>query len=151
MWKKIAIGGAIAAAAVGSGTAALAVSDSTTSGTPTFTSATAANATRPLPQAARRALHGTWVTRNRTGDGTFVTHDAIRGQVTAVSTSAITVKAADGTSQTYVVNTATKVRQRTNGKGAPSTIGAVKVGDSALVAGTGTTTLTATAIIDVPK
>jgi hypothetical protein len=49
------------------------------------------------------------------------------------------------------VNSATKVRQRSAGKATPSTISTVHVGDHVLVVGTGTTTLTATGIVDVKK
>jgi hypothetical protein len=159
MWKKIAVGGAIAAAIVGAGTAAIATSGSTTSGTPdTSASATLAAATSTLPAAdgkrvdrlLRRALHGTWVTRDGES-GSFITHDAIRGQVTDVSTSSITVKAADNTSETFEVTSSTKVRQRTDGKGAASTIGAVHSGDNVLVVGTGTDKLTAKWVVDVKK
>ena len=71
--------------------------------------------------------------------------------VTAVSPTSITVKAADNTSETFVVNSATKVRMRTSGKGAPSSIGQVKVGDHVFVLGTGTSTFTATGVVDVKQ
>jgi hypothetical protein len=71
--------------------------------------------------------------------------------VTAVSPTSITVKAADNTSQTYVVNSSTKVRERANGKGSDSTINAVHQGDDVAVIGTGTTTLTAKGIVDIKK
>jgi hypothetical protein len=83
-----------------------------------------------------RGLHGVWVTNSKSG---FVTHQAIRGDVTAVSGSSITVKAKDGFSLTFTVAADTKVRARTNGKGSDSTIGAVKVGSKALVTGLGAT------------
>ncbi|MDP9094928.1 MAG: hypothetical protein M3N95_18820 [Actinomycetota bacterium] len=147
MWKKIAIGGAIAAAALGTGTAALATS---TGSTPSSPASSASSAKHPGMGFARRALHGQWVT-GKAGSSTFVTHDLIKGDVSAVSGSSITVTARDKTAQTYVVNSATKVRQRSAGKGAPSTISTVHVGDHVLVVGTGTTTLTATGIVDVKK
>jgi hypothetical protein len=152
MWKKIAIGGAIAAAALGSGTAALAASGSTTPGTPAASnSASAANGKHAGRAALRHALHGQFVT-GKPGSTTFITHDLIRGQVSAVNGSSITVTAADHTSETFAVNSATKVRARSGGKGSASTIGAVHVGDKALVLGTGAgTALTATGIVDVGK
>ena len=151
MWKKIAISGAIGAAVLGSGAAALAVSGSTTSGTPTPAASASAAGKHPVARAlARRTLHGQFVTRDKNSSG-FVTHDVIRGTVSAVSPSSITVKAADNTTQTYAVNSSTKVRQRSNGKGTASTIGAVHTGDDVAVVGTGTTTLTATGIVDVTK
>ncbi|MDP9117914.1 MAG: hypothetical protein M3O28_11785, partial [Actinomycetota bacterium] len=127
MWKKIVVTGAIAAAVLGSGTAAIAMSGSASgSGTPTASSATGAtNAHAGRKTLATHALHGSFVTREKGSSTQFVTHDAIRGTVTAVSPESITVKAADNTSQTFVVNSATKVRQRANGKGAPGSIGAV--------------------------
>src|SRR6476620_7128423 len=76
-----------------------------------------------------RALHGTWVTESKAGP---VTHQAVRGDVTAVSATSITVKAKDGFSLTFSVAGDTKVRARTAGKGSASTIGAVKVGSKAL-------------------
>ncbi len=91
-----------------------------------------------------RALHGTWVTEGTSGP---VTHQAIRGDVTAVSKGSITVKAKDGFSQTFAVAADTKVRVRSNGKGADSTIGAVAVGTKALVTGVGATNLTARLVV----
>jgi hypothetical protein len=129
------------------------VSGPTTSGSSVTADAatTASVGKHPLAHAiGRRALHGQWVT-GAVGSSTFTTHDAIKGDVTAVSASSITVKALDNVSQTYVVNSDTKVRQRSGGKGTDSTIGAVHTGDHVLVVGTGTTTLTATAIVDVRK
>jgi hypothetical protein len=153
VWKKIAISGAVAAAVLGSGAAALAASGSTTSGTPATTASSAPAAGKhPAARALlRHTVHGQFVTRGKNSSGDFVTHDVIRGSVTAVSPTSITVKAADNTTQTYVVNSSTKVRERTNGKGAASTIGAVHSGDDVAVLGTGTTTLTATGIVDVKK
>ena len=91
-----------------------------------------------------RALHGTWVTEGKTGP---VTHQAIRGDVTAVSGTSITVKAKDGFSLTFSVGADTKVRQRSQGKGADSTISAVKVGAKALVTGGGATNPTARVVV----
>ena len=91
-----------------------------------------------------RALHGTWVTQGKTGP---VTHQAIRGDVTAVSATSVTVKAKDGFSLTFAVAGDTRVRVRSNGKGADSTLGAVTVGAKALVAGFGATTPTARVVV----
>ena len=91
-----------------------------------------------------RALHGTWVTQGSSGP---VTHQAIRGDVTAVSKGSITVKAKDGFSQTFAIATDTKVRVRSNGKGADSTVGAVTVGAKALVTGVGATNPTARLVV----
>lgn len=91
-----------------------------------------------------RALHATWVTSGQNGP---VTHQAIRGEVTAVSATSITVKAKDGFSLTYAVTLDTTVRSRAKGKGAASTIGAVKVGARALVTGVGATSPTARLVV----
>lgn len=150
MIKKIAIGGAVAAAIVGAGTASLAVTGST-AGTPSTTPSSGSTASGAAKGAhkhpglareiARRTLHGQVVTQNpKTKE--VITHDLIHGSVTAVSATSITVKAADNTSFTYTVSPSTAVRMRTAGqaKGAQkSSIGAVKVGDDVLVTGTGTT------------
>jgi hypothetical protein len=61
------------------------------------------------------------------------------------------VRAADGTSETFVVDTFTKVRVRTAGHGAAGAINDVAKGDQAFVAGTGTSTLTAKHIIVIKK
>lgn len=158
MLKKVVIAGAAAAVVLGAGTAALATSG--TSPSPSASSSSAANGAaapgkaRPGKaalgrQLARRSLHATWVTRN--GSSGFVTHDAIRGQVTAVSANSITVKAADDVSQTYAVTGDTKVHTRADGKGKAGTIGEVKTGDRVIVLGTGTGSLTATQVLDGAK
>lgn len=82
------------------------------------------------------ALHATWVTEGKNGP---VTHQAIRGEVTAVSGSSVTVKAKDGVSMTFTVTGDTRVRARANGKGADSALSALHVGDKAFVAGVGAT------------
>jgi hypothetical protein len=170
MWKKIAIGGAVAAATAGVGMAAVATSGwSTTSGRPVtsgalgtsaaeLSGATLASATSGLPardgrragQLLRRAAHGQWVSRDRK-TGRWVTHDAIRGSVTAVSATSITVKAPDNVSETFAVGSGTTVRQRQAGKSSDSTIAAVHTGDDVVVLGTGSGTFTATRIVDVKK
>lgn len=91
-----------------------------------------------------RALHATWVTEGKNGP---VTHQAVRGEVTAVSATSVTVKARDGFSLTYAVTGDTKVRARSNGKGSDSAIGSVKVGDKALVLGVGATNPTARVVV----
>jgi len=170
MLKKIVLAASAAAVVLGAGTAALATSGG--SGSPGAASSPAAapaapgNAApgnarakdhRPGLRALGRALHGQWVTPDRDHQGAFVTHDAIRGEVTAVSATSITVKALDGVSQTYAVTDATKVHLRKNtpglGKGrgnggTPGKISDVHTGDKVAVAGTGTTSLTAGHIVD---
>lgn len=153
MYRKSLIGGATAAAIVCAGGTALALSGSdtpsATSGTTGTTSATAGRQHHGLfghGKLLRRLAHGEVVLRGKDG---FVTHDVIAGTVTAVSSSAITVHAADGTSETFAVTKDTKVRVRSNGSGAPSSIDKVADGDHVFVAGTGTTTLSAKHIVDV--
>ena len=160
MWKKLAVGGAVAAAIVGVGTAAVATSGSLTAGdpTPATSSASAAPGPGARPHGplrdhpfARRALHGTWVTRDPNGSG-FVTHSEIRGTVTAVSSTSITVKAADDFTATYVVNSDTKVRVRTDGKGAAGTISQIATGDNVAVVGpVSGSTATARGILKLAK
>ncbi|MDQ2750481.1 MAG: hypothetical protein M3Y44_13295, partial [Actinomycetota bacterium] len=97
----------------------------------------------------KHALHAQWVTKDK--DGKFVTHDAIRGTVTAVSATSITVLAEDKKSETFTVNADTKIRVRTNGKGAKGTASQLHSGDKAVVVGTGTTAMTAKGILDAGK
>jgi len=154
MLKKVVIAGSAAAVVLGAGTAALAASGSpaTPSSSPSASSSTQhAQAKGKARAALRHALHATWVTRDGKNSTSYITHDAIRGDVTAVSANSITVKAADGVSQTYAVTSSTKVHSRAAGKGTTASISSVKAGDKALVAGTGTTSLTATQIVDVTK
>ncbi|GAB2764774.1 hypothetical protein GCM10027039_26790 [Terrabacter koreensis] len=91
-----------------------------------------------------RALHASWVTDGASGP---VTHQAVRGEVTAVSPTSITVKAKDGFSLTYSVTKDTVVRERAKGHGSASSIGGVKVGAKALVAGVGATNPAARVVV----
>lgn len=98
-----------------------------------------------------RALHATWVTEGKQGP---VTHQAIRGDVTAVSATSVTVKAKDGVSMTFAVTADTTVRQRIAGSGkgtkaTASTIRAVSVGTKALVTGVGASSPTARVVVHV--
>lgn len=155
MYQKIAVAGVTAAVIIGAGTAALATT-ATTSGSPAAAGASVAStspktaAKHPnLARLGRREVRAQIVTRAK--DGTFVTHDVISGQVIAVSATSLGVRAADGTVETFVVNSATKVRLRTAGKGAASSISQVRTGDQVLVLGTGTSTVTAKHVLDVKK
>jgi hypothetical protein len=170
MFKQIVLAGSAAAVVLGAGTAALAASaasDSTPAATPSSQPAapgsTAPNSSASKSKPAkghkakaangplRNALHAQWVTRAGKGSTGFVTHDAIRGQVTAVSATSITVKAADNVSQTYAVTSATKVHTRAEAKGKSGTISEVHSGDRVVVSGTGTSTFTAVHIADGAK
>jgi uncharacterized low-complexity protein len=154
MLKKIVIAGSAAAVVLGAGTAALAASGSNSPSTPSSSSSTVAGKTKAghaKRSELRRALHASWVSRDGKNSTSFITHDAIRGQVTAVSAGSITVKAADNVSETYAVNSSTKVHSRADGKGKAGTIGEVKSGDTVIVLGTGSGTLTATHVLDGAK
>lgn len=153
MYRKTLIGGATAAAIVCAGGTALALSGSDTPSGSSGNSGTTSSSTGRQHHGllgrgklVRRLAHGEIVMRGKDG---FVTHDVIAGTVTSVSSSAITVHAADNTSETFAVTKDTLVRLRSNGAGAPSSIDKVAEGDHVFVAGTGTTTLTAKHIIDV--
>lgn len=158
MYKKILIGGVTAAAIIGAGGTAMAVSGSnTTPGTPTGSGATTSSSHHGSKSgkhegrhafgiALRQVEHGQIVTRKKGGT---VTHDFIRGTVSAVSGTSITVQAADNTSETFVVGPSTKVRVRDNGKGTASSIAGVHATDRVVVLGTGTSTFTATHIVDL--
>ncbi len=153
-------GGAGMAIAHAQGTASPAAATATPTGTATSTASPtgkpakgskAANAAKGDKVAAKQILgkvkdfqHAEWVTK---GDANaYVTHDAILGQVSAVSSTAITVKSADGTSMTFAVNADTTVHQR-HTKGSTSTttptMADVKTGQTVLVAGAKSPDLTA--------
>jgi hypothetical protein len=163
MWKTIAIAGATAVVIGGAGTAAMAASGTPTpapSGSPSSSaslnpgdgSAAATDNTQARRRLAvnrlRGAVHATWVSQNKK-TGTFTTHETIRGQVTAVSATSITVRAADSVSETYLLNASTKVHSRATK--AAASISAIKTGDRVLVAGTGTTMLTAVRVVEAKK
>ncbi|MDQ2837442.1 MAG: hypothetical protein M3Y42_09380 [Actinomycetota bacterium] len=153
MLKKIVIAGSAAAVVLGAGTAAMAASGSSSPSPAPSASSTgkAAKADHGKKDQLKRALHATWVTKAGKGSTSYVTHDAIRGSVTAVSATSITVKAADNVSETYTVNSTTKVHSRADGKGKAGTMSEVKSGDKVMVLGTGTSSLTATHVLDGTK
>ncbi len=98
-----------------------------------------------LARRLERVSHAQWVGKNGK-TGAFVTHDTVRGRVSAVSVGSISVTATDGTPETFVVNSSTKVHVKGGPK--PATIAQVKVGDAVAVLGNGAGTMTATRIID---
>ncbi|MBV9920980.1 MAG: hypothetical protein JOY78_09050 [Pseudonocardia sp.] len=161
MWKKVLAAGGVGAVIIGSGGAALAASGSPTSpspsaSTPSATSRTSTGKSSDNTATGKRrhdrnpllrAEHAQWVTHNKKAN-TSVTHDEIRGTVTAVSPASISVTAADGTTQNYTVASATKIHAKGDTKTTPGTIGQIKVGDRATVIGTGSTSRTATHILD---
>jgi hypothetical protein len=154
MYRKTLIGGVTAAAIVCAGGTALALSGSEStpgaSGTASSTSSGSGGGKQHgllgRAKALRRLAHGELVIRGKDG---FVTHDLIVGTVTAVSSNSITVQAADKTSETFAVTSDTKVRLRSNGNGSASSIDKVADGDHVLVAGIGTSTMTAKHVVDV--
>ncbi|TDE48424.1 hypothetical protein E1295_21375 [Nonomuraea mesophila] len=113
---------AVAAAAVlvaGFGSAAYAAAPSVTS-SPAFSEG---------PPRWGEVLYGETVTRDDDGRTTVRNHQ--RGRITKVSGTSMTVRSADGTSWTWVLNGDTEVR--TEGKDDASDL---KAGDDVMVAGT---------------
>lgn len=129
MWKQIGIAGALTGAVLGAGSVAMAATGGHSNGTKAADHTAAKHARKTLEH---RALHLRWVGHGK--KGSFVAHDAVRGTAVAVSPTSITVKAADGFTQTYVVGAQTKVR--VHGSTAAAKITAVKLGDRVGVAGT---------------
>ena len=96
----------------------------------------------------RHFEHAEWVSRD---GSTNVTHDAIKGTVSSVSSSSVAVKAVDGFTLTFGVNADTKVVLRESGKGSAKkgTVSQVKTGDTVLVTGTKSgSTLSAKHLVD---
>lgn len=152
--RKLALGVAGVAAAGVLGTAGVAAATSETSTpTPAASSAPSAASTASTPgktapkkhkarAAVPRGLHGEWVVKGK--DGKTVTLVSVRGQVTAVSATSVTVKAEDGFTATYTVNAKTKVR------GADAkTMADVKVGAKGAAVGvkSGNTTTARTVLV----
>lgn len=171
MWRKTIIGGVVGTALLGTSGLAVAAANGTTSAAgssaqPTSTATSSANptpgtagATKQHAKRTSRELrlnkvqHAEWVTKDKTGG--FVTREAIRGDITSVSPTSITVKAQDGVSLTFAVATDMKVHVRAAGKGAATkpadvTITDVKTGQQALVTGTGQGSLTAGRVVVTP-
>jgi hypothetical protein len=124
----VAVGGV---ATADSATSSTHQSTSTTT-TTTGTSTGAQNGFRHARPGLRRALHGEFVARGR--DGKNVTVDLVRGKVTAVSPTSITITSRDGYAATYTVTSDTRVHVR--GKKGTQPISAVKTGDRAGAFGT---------------
>ena len=157
---------AITAIAAGAGVAVLATGGSPS---PASSSGQLASTPSPSPSASRSgapgpghrffggfgggfgagvagALHGQFVVP-RSGGG-YQTEDTQRGSVTAVSTSSITVKSADGFTKTYQVTSSTVVDARRDG------IGSVKDGHQVSVLATvsgGTATATNIQDLSLPR
>jgi hypothetical protein len=147
----VAIAGVAAAAVVGTaGVAAATARDPSGSPSPT---ASAPDTGGKAPgragerrgklehRAFGRGLHGEFVVKGK--DGAYVTVVSVRGEVTAVSATSITIKAEDGFTATYAVTADTKVRGHDVDK-----IADVKVGDTGGAIGTKSgSTVTARAVL----
>lgn len=159
---SLTVGSLAAGAVLATGVTGLALADGAASGTSSSTAATAPSSPsgdararlnqpgepmrhRPGPGGAmsHRApgsepLHGEVVVQ--ADDGTITTERMIRGSVTAVSASSITVKADDGYTTTFAITEATKVHtglpQRGQALDDKGTIADVSAGDFARVHGT---------------
>ncbi len=144
--RKIALGVAGVAAAGVLGTAGVAAATSNDS-TPAPSSSAAPSDKADHPRAKRvkraligRGMHGEWVVKGK--DGKPVTLETIRGTVTAVGSSSLTVKAEDGFTETFATNSDTKVR------GGADSLGDVKVGAKGAVVGVKSgATITARAVL----
>jgi hypothetical protein len=148
MYRRVLVGGFTAAAILGAGGTALALTGSDSPAGPGAGSGKQAGHHHGKARLLKRLQHAEIVTKNKDG---FVTHELIRGTVIAVSPTSITVQAADKTSETFIVNGDTKVRVRSGGKGAASSIGKVAKGDQVFVGGVGASTPTAKHVVDVKK
>jgi hypothetical protein len=164
-WSRrpyILTGVAVAALLGGAGAALAATNSPTPASSPSAAAATPAPTPAPSgpPGAARPgnhrfgggfgfgfgglfgALHGQLVV-TKPGGG-YQTVDVQTGQVTAVSTTSITLKSADGFTRSYVITSSTLVDAQRDG------IGSVKVGNQATtVATVSGSTATATSINDL--
>lgn len=105
----------------------------------TLTASAAPSAAHPraalVKRIAQHTVHGQVVTKTK--DGTFVTHDFIRGTVADLSATSIRVTAADKYAETFSVSGATHVRVRHDGTGHKASYKAVHKGDRVVVLGVG--------------
>jgi hypothetical protein len=131
----LAVTGVVAAGVLGTAGVAAATAG-TTAPAPAAASPSAApgtgNADKPAKRAGHalkaRGMHGEWVVKGK--DGKPITLVSVRGQVTAVGPTSVTVKAEDGYTATFTANADTKV------KGADvDSIADVKVGVKGAVVG----------------
>jgi len=153
MHKTVVIAAAGAAVLVGAGAAVAAGPGSVTSGRPVSGAALAAVRAAGAPQSAkaaarprhwrhllRRVEHAQVTTAGKQGT---VVYNAIRGAVSAVSPTSLTVRAADSFRQTFALSSsATRVRIRpaeaaapNAGKGKPGSLSDIHVGDEVFVLG----------------
>lgn len=169
MYRKIVITGVTAAAIVGASGVALATTGSNvTTGTPSPSSTSSSTPDQHHAKTGdagkgdkgkgdkgkgdKRGLlkhlaHGQFVTKGKQG---VITHDLIKGTVTSVSPTSITVQAIDKKSETFSVGKDTVVLIKAKGqKAAKATISKVAKGDHVFVAGTGASAFAAKHIVDV--
>ncbi|MEP6648944.1 MAG: hypothetical protein ABJA74_03405 [Lapillicoccus sp.] len=177
MWTKATIVGGVAAVTLVAGGAGMAIAHAQGTASPTAatdtpsggatTSTAAPGAAAKVDKSGRDVAkqilgnlknfqHAEWVTKSDAN--TYVTHEAILGQVTAVSSTSITVKSTDGTSLTFAVTADTKVHQR-QAKGSTATatatpttpttptIADIKNGQTVLVGGEKSPDLTAKNVV----
>jgi hypothetical protein len=85
---------------------------------------------KPHHRHAPRGVHGQVTTKNAK-TGQYVTHEWQRGQVTAVSGTAVTVKSADGASWTWTADPKLKITR----DGKKTTESVLRAGDTVLVEG----------------
>ncbi len=88
----------------------------------------------PLDRLGHRALHAEAVVRTKHGG--FATVDVQKGLVTAVSTTSLTVRSADGFTATYVRTAATRVRAGKPAAGATTPVTPLAAGQSVEVLAT---------------
>lgn len=146
----LAVAGVAAAAVVGTaGVAAATAPAAPSSPSPTASSpGSAVGEKAPGKAGERRAKHrllargmrGEFVVKGK--DGKPVTVVSIRGEVTAVSATSITIKAEDGFSATYAITAETKLR----GKGADK-VADIKPGTKAAAVGPKSPTPTAQTLL----
>jgi len=149
MYRRVLVGGLTAASILGAGGTALALTGSDgPTGSPAKSGSYAGQLGHGKARLLKRLQHAEIVTKNAKG---FVTHELIKGTVTDVSATSITVQAADKTSETFTVNGDTKVRVRSGGKGSASSIDKVAKGDQVFVAGIGASSPTAKHVVDIKK
>ncbi len=123
------LGTAGVAAATAEGSAPAPAASSSTAAPDTGTSADTAGKRDRIRHALRaRGMHGEWVVKGK--DGKPVTLVSVRGTVTAVGPTSVTLKAEDGYTATFIANADTRVR----GADADS-IADVKVGARGAVVG----------------
>lgn len=97
----------------------------------------------------KRFDHATVTTTGK--DGKSVTHTLFLGTVTAVSPTSVTVQARDKKSQSYTVTKDTRIAVKVKGeKPKAETIAQLAKGDRVFASGTGTGTVTAQRLLELP-